>query len=775
MTVIVILVSFNAYGQNGKKYYKAGVEFADGLKYEDAIVQFTSAIGLEPSNPDYYSVRGEAYMKILKYAEAKADFEKVLVFEPKNVNALINLGAVCNKTNSFEEALKILNRAIGLDKRNSKVYPEKVQTLIGLERYDQALRTSDTAVLIKDTPMDYYWRGIIYKNLNNDIFAKREFNKAISKDKKLAEPRLALADLLIQTDTKLAMEQCNEVIRNDDRNTDAYLMRSKVHKKNLDYPSAINDISKNILIDPSNPSFYLARGICYQEFNQHSNAINDFSKYITLNTDDPDAYFARARSYEEIMNFDKAMEDYVKITVLSEFDMKARKMLKESQTRLYELNREKIAPEIAIVSPVPVKDSIEIAGDKSAILISGKLRDKSKIKSFLVNNGNVALAEKNGEIEFLSNVDVTGVDKVTLVAIDDYDNEKRMSFPIKRTETDDPMVSLIAPYTSVEGVVFLDTSSPKVYIQGKVSDASRIKSILIGDVSASYSNKEFNPTFTATLDVANITKFTVVAEDIYGNRLEKEFTLNREGSDIAANNPMGKTWVVFIENSGYEFWPALDGAIKDVNTIRGALANYDIHRIIHLKDLTKKQMEDYFNIDLRNLVRENQVKSLLVWYAGHGKFLNDVGYWVPVDAKRDDEYTYFNIGTLKNGLLSYAGVVHTLVVSDACESGPGFYTATRSATEIPTCDNTLVAGSKSAQVFSSTGYTAGIVEKAADNSRFTKTFADKLLNNQNACVPIESIVVEVTKVVATDRGQKPRFGNIQGMEETGGTFFFIKK
>ena len=65
------------------------------------------------------------------------------------------------------------------------------------------------------------------------------------------------------------MNQCNEVIKNNDRNTDAYMVRSKVYKKNLDYPNAINDISKNILIDPANPAFYLERGKCYQEFNQH--------------------------------------------------------------------------------------------------------------------------------------------------------------------------------------------------------------------------------------------------------------------------------------------------------------------------------------------------------------------------------------------------------------------------------------------------------------------------------------------------------------------------
>ena len=80
-----------------------------------------------------------------------------------------------------------------------------------------------------------------------------------------------------------------------------------------------------------------------------------FQNIFHLKPDDPDAYFARAKSYEEIMNYDKAMEDYNKITVLSEFDMKARKMLKDAQTRLYELNRETDPPEIAVVSPAACK------------------------------------------------------------------------------------------------------------------------------------------------------------------------------------------------------------------------------------------------------------------------------------------------------------------------------------------------------------------------------------------------------------------------------------
>lgn len=771
MAFLIVVLCINTLGQNARKYYKAGTEFVDNLKYEDAITQFNSAIELDPSAPDFYYARGQVYEKLLKYSEAKSDYEKALVFSPKDLEILVSLGAIANKTGNYEEALKLLNQVSGIDKRNSKVYPEKIITLIGLEMYDQALKVSDTAILINDTPKEYYYRGVIYRKLNNDNLAKRELEKSVSKDKKYAAPRLELADLLIPSDPEEAMNQCNEVLKFDDRNTGAYMMRSRVYKKNLDYPAAIDDISKNILIDPLDQSFYLVRGIYYQEFNQHTNAINDFSKYILMHGNDPDAYFARAKSYEEIMNFEKAVEDYTKITILSEFDMKARKMQKDAETRLYELNREKSAPEITIANPLPISDVLEIRGDKSLILISGKVKDKSKIKSFLINDKNVILAEKGGEYEFLSNVDVTGLDKITFIARDDYNNEQVKNYTIKRTEINPPVITLVSPYTSEDGRVFLDSPTPNVAIQGRITDESQIRSITIGDVTASYRRDEMNPRFTAILEISNLNKFLVVAEDIYGNLKETEFVINREGANITASNPMGRTWVVFVENSSYETFASLDGPIKDVSIIRRALANYQIHNIIHKKDMTKLEMERFFNIELRDLVKKNQVKSLMVWFAGHGKFINDVGYWIPVDSKRDDEFTYFNINGLRAGLQGYGDVVvHTLVISDACESGPGFYTSMRSVVGDPKCDNTFMASSKSAQVLTSAGY-----ELAVDNSKFTSTFANSLISNKNACIPIETIVRSVSDVVSSENGQKPKFGKIQGLEDMGGTFFFISK
>ncbi|MBP8960360.1 MAG: tetratricopeptide repeat protein [Bacteroidales bacterium] len=771
LSLLVITVSF---GQSGKKFYKTGNQFMAGMKYDDAIVQFTNAINVEPSNSNYYVARGNAYEIVGKLNEAFADFEKALFFKPKDVKTLISAGRVCNKLGKYGEALNYLNRAKSLDKMNKTLYPEKVITLLGLELYDQALKASDTALIIKETAQNYYYRGKIYVKLNNSALAEKELKKAIAKDKNYAEPRIELADLYLRNNRQQeALEQINMVLANNPRNAEAYIIRSRIYKANLDYPNAINDISKIILIDPENPKYYFIRGTYYQEFNQHMNAIADFSKYISLKPDDPEAYFARAKSYEGMMNYEKAIEDYDKITLLSEFDVRARKMLKDAQSRLYELNRENVPPEINIVSPVITSDNkMEIKGNAINVTISGNIKEKSKLDELLINNQKILFGEKKNDIsEFIAIVDVSDTNKITISARDEYNNQKTLEFDLVRTEINPPEISIIVPYTSDDGQIYIENNSPRLAIEGKITDESKIKSIFIEGVTAGYAINDLNPSFTATIDILNKNKITVIAEDIYGNMKEAEFRLNREGSMLSSSNPMGKTWVVFIENSKYTSFAPLDGPVKDINMMTRALANYQIHQIVYKKDLTKAEMEKFFSIELRDLIKSNQVKSLLIWYAGHGKFINDVGYWIPVDAKRDDEFTYFNLNTLRASMEAYVNyLTHTLVVTDACESGPSFYQAMRSDLTIRSCDDYTATQMKSAQVFSSAGY-----ELAVDDSQFTRTFANTLANNPKSCVPIEEIVINVTKAVEENNQQKPKFGKITGLRDEDGTFFFIAK
>jgi tetratricopeptide (TPR) repeat protein len=771
--LILVFLSTAVMGQNPKKFYKAGEEFIETANFNDAIAQFSKAIELDPDYVDAYIARANAFENLGKFEEASEDFSRALVFKPKEADISYKLGVTYNKLDKYEEALSALNKATKLAKRSLPSYQEKVKTLLALEDYKFAIKVADTALLLKENALNFYQHGLVNEKLGKPVDAEKDYLKAIAKDRRHIDSYLSLAELRTELNNlDQAMNNCNTVVNLDSRNTRAYLIRSEIYKKGLDYVSAINDISKIILIEPENPEMYYIRGTYYQEFNQHGNAINDFNKVILVNDKNPDAYFARAKSYEEIMNYEAAAKDYETITALSEFDMKARKLLEEAKNRLFEINRESDKPVIVLQDPKPTDQfMVEVPGDKEEIVLKGVIEDQSDLKFLKINEKDVHVEGDKSNFEFLANVEIDGLDQIIISTGDVYENQETAVFNIIRTETNAPIVRIIAPYASDNGEIYLESNDPSLYVEGKIADESQIKSIQIEGMNASYQMEESNPTFSATINILNKNKFMVVAEDVYGNITTEEFTLNREGAILAQTNPMGKTWVVFIENSNYESFASLDGPVKDISLMKGALAKYQIHNIIHKKDMAKEEMEKFFSIELRDLVRSNKVNSLLIWYAGHGKFINETGYWIPIDAQRDDEFTYFNINGLKAGMQGYsAWVTHTLVVTDACESGPTFYTAMRSIPEERSCDDWQATKLKSSQVFSSAGY-----ELAVDNSQFTRTFASALANNPNACIPIENIVTTVTIAVTKNNQQKPKFGKIAGLEDENGTFFFMIK
>jgi hypothetical protein len=398
------------------------------------------------------------------------------------------------------------------------------------------------------------------------------------------------------------------------------------------------------------------------------------------------------------------------------------------------------------------------------------VNDESVVEAIEVNGAGVNFIKNEQGYGFYALVNVDSVDNINISARDIYQNTQKITYTLNRTEINGPAVSLTAPFSSDNGEIYLDSANPNIYVEGKVSDESPLKSILIEGVSASFKVDELNPAFSANIDVSNKNKITITAIDFYGNQTIKEFVLNREGANLTENNPMGKTWVIFIENSNYQTFASLEGPVKDVSLMKSALAKYNINNIIHKKDMSKKELEKFFSIDLRDLIRSNRVDALMVWYAGHGKFINSTGYWIPIDANREDEFTYFNINSLRASLQAYTNLKHLLVVTDACESGPTFYQAMRNVPQERDCSDWKATRFKSSQVFSSAGY-----EIAADDSQFTRTFASALANNPNSCIPIENIVQKVTSAVGKNNKQKPQFGKIAGLEDEDGTFFFIAK
>jgi len=772
LTLLLTMGNMMIFAQSSKQYMKAGEEFARKMSMDDAIDQFSKAIELDPDFDKAYIQRAIAYSKLKEYKKAAQDFDRAIVFNEKDGELYYLSGFCYYQLGENQVALDRLSSAIDLKNNFQEAYQERSVVLMDLRRYQEALEDCRKSLKIKEDEKGYFNLAQVYEKLEMYPEAEEAYRRSIEENPRVVETHFSLARMLYVTeDFSDASISINQVLQLDPLNLEGILLQSQILAGQKNYPKAIEVLSMASIEYPDEPRVFRQRGDYYRAMNQAANAVTDYTRAIELDPGMADVYYKRAGAYEVTRDYKEALLDYEKLLAMSRFDGTAQRLHEQAVLRMFEINREKNKPVVALTEPVSKGDnSIDIPRGMQVIAITGIITDQSKIKSLQVNNFSVPVEEIAGGYQFLASVNVRESDQIIVQVTDVYDNAETSIFTVRRTEVEPPLVQIIAPYGSENNILYLDNDESVIYIEGRVEDESKITNIFIDSVSASYIPSDMNPAFSAMVRIENRNSINVVVEDEFGNKSQTRFILNRDAQAFG-ENPMGKTWAIFIENSSYESFSRLGGPAKDITLMRSALARYQVHNVIHKKNMTKQDMERFFAIELRDLIRSNRVNSIMVWYAGHGKFINETGYWIPVDARRDDEFTYFSVNALKASMQSYPkSVNHTLVITDACESGPSFNQAMRSEIVEKDCNDWQATKFKSSQVFSSAGPVL-----AMDDSQFTRTFANVLVNSPEACVPIESIVLKVTSAMENTQQQKPQFGKIAGLEDEDGTFFFIPK
>lgn len=772
LILLPFMIAASVQAQSAKQYFKAGEDFAKAENYTDAIAQYNKALELDPDYEKAYIQRANVYSISGEHKNAAEDYDRALVFEEKDAELFYLSGNEWHLYGDNLLALERLSMAIQLKGNYLDAYRVRWAANMALLKYEEALVDAKRCQKLKDDERAYYNLAVVYEHLEMFYEAGEAYRKSLQKNSKVVATHFSYAQLLYrQENYEAAGNELKQVLQLETQHLEAILLQSQVLSALGKYLEASETLSMASVQYPNEPLIYIYRGDIHSKINQQAYAIIEYSKAIELEPEKAEIYYKRGGAYEAIRDYENALEDYEKLLAMSKYDGTAQRLHEEATQRMFELNREENKPMVVLLDPMSNDaNTIDVSREIVLLNVTGAITDESDIKFLQVNGFTVPVEKTEEGFRFLASVNLSSSNQVTVLVSDVYDNRETIIFPIRRTEIDPPVVRMIAPYGSDNNILYLDNNEPLIYVEGKIEDESRITSIYIDSVMASYIPSDLNPNFTATINVTNKSRITVFVEDEFANKSEIEYKLNRDAQSFD-ENPMGKTWAIFIENSDYDSFASLDGPSKDVSMMRSALANYQIHEVIHKKNMTKAELSKFFSIELRDMIRSNRVNSLLVWYAGHGKYVNESGYWIPVDASRDDEFTYYNINALKAAMQGYPDLLtHTLVITDACESGPSFYQAMRSGTREHSCDDWTSTRFKSSQVFSSAGY-----ELAVDDSQFTRTFANVLINNPSSCIPIENIVTKVTSAVQNTAQQTPQFGKIAGLEDEDGTFFFIPK
>jgi tetratricopeptide (TPR) repeat protein len=232
-------------------YILRGRCYIDKLNYNQAVIEYTKALGLEPGNDSAYYYRATANQLNKDYHRAIADFTKLISINPRFLYAYNGRGNAYTNVDSNYKAIEDYSTALQLDPKNAYTYYlNRGDAYFNTENYDQAIDNYRGALMINRNSAECYYS--IGKSLNvkkNYDSVLAYFNKAIELD-----PGYKLA----------------------------YLGRGNVYRYKGNYDLAIKEYTKAIALDPNLTNAYNNRGLANKNKGNYEKAIADYKASLAI-------------------------------------------------------------------------------------------------------------------------------------------------------------------------------------------------------------------------------------------------------------------------------------------------------------------------------------------------------------------------------------------------------------------------------------------------------------------------------------------------------------
>jgi hypothetical protein len=247
-------------------------------------------------------------------------------------------------------------------------------------------------------------------------------------------------------------------------------------------------------------------------------------------------------------------------------------------------------------------------------------------------------------------------------------------------------------------------------------------------------------------------------------------TEKNTGNDLPSIQ-FGRYHALIIGNNDYESLPKLKTAKNDSQTVANILKNDYGFNVILLLDA--KRSDTLLALSKLRESLTNQ-DNLLIYYAGHGWLdkEGDEGYWLPVDATRDNEINWISNTSITTQLKAMEAK-HVLIVADSCYSGK----LGRSVLiQKRTPDYYSRLAQKRARIVIASGGLEPTIDSGGkgNHSVFASAFIEALQENQNF-IDTSDLFNKIRRPVMLNADQTPEYADIRKAGHDGGEFIFIRK
>jgi ankyrin repeat protein len=237
------------------------------------------------------------------------------------------------------------------------------------------------------------------------------------------------------------------------------------------------------------------------------------------------------------------------------------------------------------------------------------------------------------------------------------------------------------------------------------------------------------------------------------------------------NIDFGNYTALVIGNNNYQHLPQLKTAQNDAKDVAGILKDKYGFKVKVLLDANRSDILLALNNLRWNLTKRD---NLLIYYAGHGWLDReaDEGYWLPVDAQKDNMLAWISNSSITASLRALKAK-HVLIVADSCYSGKlarGVHIVNKTPGYLSRLSR------KRARCVISSGGLEPVIDSGGDglHSVFATAFLNAL-NENNNILDGAQLFNQLRRPVMLNSDQTPEYSDIRKAGHEGGEFLFVKR
>lgn len=475
--LLSLLVFFTALAQpTVKQLKKRGLAEFEAKEWSRASETFTEVLKQDARQEDLYRKRAVCYEMLNQPVDAIFDYLELLKRNPKEKELLLKLSDLNIQIEKFDDALVYVGQLLALDNDHIPALERKAWCFIRKKLFSDAIQVCEN--VIQKNQYNYtihYYRGLAKDSAHDYNAAVVSYARAITimkgikpNDSKplpkfkdyyfnIAGAQVKLGsfdDALKNYGIALTLDEADKEVL---KNYQILYQRSFAYSGKKDFINAIGDLNKAIVLNPDDYQSFFQRASIYKGTLQFQSAISDFTKVILGKPQFFDAHFLRGECLLELGNYREAMNDFAACMKLSPSHEKSKVNFENAKQKFYELNREADPPEIKIEQPLPdFANYVNVLVTQLDLQVNGHVRDKSPIKSILVNGVEASFKGDDRISDFVCMVPLASeTRKIEVVATDIYNNVNTKFFKVGK---------------------ILDESKAKVMFSGRILAANESRS-----------------------------------------------------------------------------------------------------------------------------------------------------------------------------------------------------------------------------------------------------------------------------------------------------------